>query len=55
MAVDRVAFNNAVFMADGRNDPDAHIIVTQAAALASVTLFTDVSVPLFLSLSRSPY
>lgn len=50
MALVRVALNNAVFIADGRNDPDANIVVTQAAALASVTLFTDVSIPLFLSL-----
>lgn len=26
--------NNVVFMADGRNDPDAHIAVIQAAVVA---------------------
>lgn len=38
-------------MADGRNDPDAHIAVIQAAVVASVSLFTDVSIPLSLSLT----
>ncbi len=53
MTLHRVAFNNAVLMADGRNDPDAHIVVNQAAVVASVALFTDVSIPLSLSLSFS--
>lgn len=46
-----MAFNNVVFMADGRNDPVAHIAVIQAAVVASLSLFTDVSIPLSLSLT----